>query len=126
MHSSLPPAEGVFVSDSIFLPMSIASLEHPPSLSAHLVIDQSLPPDQLGKYSVADPAFVRHAAAALMGRCVQHNCELPEHVASALRLVNGDRNAIGMADALLAIGDLRRRREIICQMVHAIVHPNGS
>lgn len=105
--------------------MSIASPEHPPGLHAPPVIDPSLPPDQLGQYSVANPAFVRHAAAALMERCVQRNCELPEHVVSALRLVNGDRNAIGMANALLAIEDLRHRRDIICQMVHEIVAPQS-
>lgn len=100
--------------------MSIAVLPHPPdSIAASLT--EPVPVDRIGQYSVTDPAFVRKAAAALMNRCVLCDCEISPRIAEPLGLRNGDRNAIGMAEALLAIADLEQRRAIICLMVHDIV-----
>jgi len=75
----------------------------------------------IGQYSVNDPGFIRRAASDLMQRCVLCECELPESVIAALALDESNQHAIGMANALLSMSDLRARRDAICLMIHAIV-----
>ncbi|MDO8468898.1 MAG: hypothetical protein Q7S29_04035 [Candidatus Peribacter sp.] len=102
--------------------MSISVLpEAPDIIRSRVTPNASLPPDQLGRYSVGDPAFIRQATATLVQRCVLRGCALPQHVVSSLQLVNGDCNAIGMANALLAMTDLEQRRAVVCDIVHEIV-----
>lgn len=74
-----------------------------------------------------DPAFIRSVSAALMQKCVLHRWVpeddprvedvLPPPIVEALRLAPQDRNAIGMADALLALVDLQERYRVLVQMI---------
>ena len=102
--------------------MSTAVLSPPSDLSVRDVpVRETLPPDQLGQYSVADECFLWSAARELEQRCLRHHRVVPSDVASLLRLQNDAQNARSMVNALLAIEDLAERRSVLCQMVHAIV-----
>ena len=76
----------------------------------------------IGPYSVSDSKFIRRAVSDLMQCCVLHECDIPECVVAALNLEEGNRHAIGMANALLQhMPDLHERRDAICLMIHEIV-----
>ncbi|MDD5025918.1 MAG: hypothetical protein PHH13_00920 [Candidatus Peribacteraceae bacterium] len=101
--------------------------EHPPSHDCDAPVEIAPAASQrqesvmIQKYSVTDVAFLQCVASTLMQRCFDRQCVIPEEIVSDLNLPDDSRHAIGMKDALLAITDPWRRREVLCQMIHVIV-----
>jgi len=101
--------------------------EHPPSRDGDAPVEiapvASQRPESvmIQKYSVADVTFLQRVASTLMQRCFAHQCAIPEEIVAELDLPESSQHAIGMKDALLAIADPWRRREVLCQMIHVIV-----
>lgn len=94
---------------------------------AHLAPRPEIAEPPVSLAMAQDISFVNNMTARLMRACIRHHWDpeedpsmenlLPPTIVTVLRLSEKERHAMGMSDALLAIGDLQERRKVLMQMV---------